>query len=205
MVGAPSVDAYIYIYHMGLEFKLPTLPDTFTDTMPINFSQQEVLGRSAPQITFASAGPRSVNIAISLHRHIFELENPQIDAVTKKRVVSMMDPETAKVVQAPAIDAADLLINALLTLSLPRYQDRAKAIVPPSVLVRYGNELCIRGVPEGLSKQSSGPWLKSGKMALVTINFNLKELEPYSAQYVAKNGSLRGISTDLSRSSVWQW
>lgn len=205
MVGAQGISAYLYIYHMGLEFNLPTLPETITDTMPINFHKEDVLARSAPQITFSSAGPRSVNINIKLHRHIFTLENPQLDKITGQQVVPMMDPLTAKTLNYPATDAADLLVNALLTLSLPRYQDSAKAIVPPSVLVRYGKEMCIRGVPDTVTKTTSGPWLKSGKQAIVDISFNLTETEPFSAQYVAENGSLRSISADLKRSSVWQW
>ena len=89
-------------------------------------------------------------------------------------------------------------------LSLPRYSDAEKAITPPSVLVRYGNEFCIRGVPSSVTKTSSGPWLKSGKMAMVTLQFTITEVEPYSAEYALQAGSLRGISTDLMRSNVWQ-
>ena len=63
--------------------------------------------------------------------------------------------------------------------------------------------MCIRGVPEGVTKTSSGPWLKNGKQAEVTIAFNIKEVEPSSAQHTAQYGMMRGLSTTLERSSIW--
>ena len=198
MVG--KIDSYIYIYHLGLKFNLPTLPDSLSDNMPIDFSTQPVLARSAPQISWSSAGPRSIHITIPIHRQIFAMENDfktflPLDALQKYGV----DPESIK-----KYDAADWLINALISLSLPRYSDAEKAITPPSVLVRYGNEFCIRGVPSSVTKTSSGPWLKSGKMPMITLQFTVTEVEPYSAEYALQAGSLRGISTDLMRSNVWQ-
>ncbi len=205
MVGAKDIQAYIYIYHLGLKFDLPVLPDQTTDTLNITFEQVPVLGRSAPHITFGSAGPRMSNVSIKLHRQLFAIENPQIDAETKKGYVMMPDPVTGQKKKVLAADAADLLINALLSLSVPKYQDSAKAIVPPSLLIRQGNESCIRGVPSGLQKQTSGPWLKNGKQAEVTISFTVTEVEPSSAQYTAQHGMMRGLSTTLERSSVWTW
>ena len=198
MVG--KIDSYIYIYHLGLKFNLPTLPDSLSDNMPIDFSTQPVLARSAPQISWSSAGPRSIQITIPIHRQIFAMENDfktflPLDDLQKYGV----NPESIK-----KYDAADWLINALVSLSLPRYSDAEKAITPPSVLVRYGNEFCIRGVPSSVIKTSSGPWLKSGKMAMIILQFTVTETEPYSAEYALQSGSLRGISTDLMRSNVWQ-
>lgn len=203
MVGANNLQAYIYIYHLGLRFDLPVLPDQITDTLSIHFEEVQVLGRSAPHITFGSAGPRSVNANIKLHRQLFALENAEINEQTKKGYVMMPNPVTGVREKVLADDAADLLINALLSLSVPKYLDGAKAIVPPSLLLRYGNEMCIRGVPEGVTKTSSGPWLKNGKQAEVTIAFNIKEVEPSSAQHTAQYGMMRGLSTTLERSSIW--
>ena len=198
MVG--KIDSYIYIYHLGLKFNLPTLPESLTDNMPIDFSTQPVLARSAPQISWSGAGPRTTQVNIPIHRHIFAMENDfksflPLDALQQYGV----DPESIK-----KYDAADLLINALISLSLPRYSDAEKAITPPSVLVRHGNEFCIRGVPSSVTKTSTGPWLKSGKMAMVALQFTVTEVEPYSAEYALQAGALRGVSTDLMRSNVWQ-
>lgn len=195
-----KIESYIYIYHLGLKFNLPTLPESLTDNMPIDFSAQPVLARSAPQISWSSAGPRTTQVSVPIHRQIFALEN---DFKSFLPLTSLqgygIDPDAVS-----KYDAADLLINALISLSLPRYSDAEKAITPPSVLVRYGNEFCIRGVPSGVTKTSSGPWLKSGKMAVVTLQFTVTEVEPYSAEYALQAGTLRGISTDLMRSNVWQ-
>lgn len=198
MVG--KIEAYVYIYHLGLKFNLPALPESLSDTMPIDFSSQPVLARSAPQISWSSAGPRTTQISIPIHRQIFALENDfktflPLDALKQYGA----DPEAIT-----KYDAADLLINALVSLSLPRYSDAEKAITPPSVLVRYGNEFCVRGVPSNVLKTSSGPWLKSGKMAMVNIQFTVTETEPYSAEYALQAGTLRGVSTDLMRSNLWQ-
>ena len=198
-----NIDSYIYIYHLGLKFNLPTLPDSLSDTMPIEFSTQPVLARSAPQISWSSAGPRSTQIVIPIHRHIFAMENSDF------KVSDYLPKESLKKygIDTDALtkyDAADVLINALISLSLPRYSDAEKAITPPSVLVRYGNEFCIRGVPSSVTKTSSGPWLKGGKMAMVTLQFTVTEVEPYSAEYALQAGTLRGVSTDLMRSNAWQ-
>lgn len=223
-----GVSAYIYIYHLGLKFNLPTLPEQLTETLPIQFNNTAILSRSAPLVTFSSAGPRTLNIQINLHRQLFSLDNNIIEKAVKTNVpvkspnggltwdgltsvtqtqkfIRMPDPVTGGTSEVPVDDATDYLIRALLSLSLPKYLDTPKAIIPPSVLIRYGNELCIRGVPSNVTKTSSGPWLKNGKQAIVSISFMITETEPYSAQFVAKNGSLRSISTTLERSSVWMY
>ncbi|MCM1323007.1 MAG: hypothetical protein NC218_02375 [Acetobacter sp.] len=205
MVGAQSVQAYIYIYHLGLKFDLPVLPETITDSLSLDFQQQAVIGRSAPHITFTSAGPRKVNVNLKLHRQLFAIENQQIDNQTDKGYIMMPDPVSGKQTKVDAVDAADVLINALLALSVPKYLDGVKAIVPPSVLVRYGNEAWVRGVPGGVTKTSSGPWLKNGKQAEVQISFDVTETAPFSAQYTAQHGMARGLSTTLERSAVWQF
>lgn len=205
MVGARDISAYIYIYHMGLVFNLPVLPDSIVDQLPTSFYQEAVLARSAPQITFASAGPRSQSVTLRLHRQIFVIENPHIDVATNKYMIKMPNPLGGEMVEVPAVDAADLLIKALLTLSLPKYTDSAKALIPPSLLLRFGNESAIRGVPENLQKSASGVWLKDGKLSDITLSFTVKEVEPFSAQYVAQVGTLRSISSTLQRGSVWQY
>lgn len=206
MVGLlERIPAYIYIYHMKLEFNLPVLPDSIQDSMPISFNSEPILARSSPQITFSSAGPRTQQVTLRLHRHLFCLENQHISTTTGKYCVRSMDPSTGKIIEVQAVDAADLFIDALTTLSLPKYTDATKSIVPPSLLLRLGNESCIRGVPSGFTKSASGVWLNSGKLADISISFTITEVEPFSAQYTAKTGTLRSISTTLQRGSIWQY
>lgn len=213
MVGTnKDIPAYVYIYHLGLCFDLPTLPDSLTDNMPISFYQEPVLARSAPHTTFASAGPRTLNVTIKFHRHMFCLENSSIkipDNSTEPHYSiqkgTIEESGVAKTEYLEASDVADYFINAMESLSLPKYTDADKALIPPSLLIRFGNEAAIRGVPTGFSKTSSGAWLKGGKMSDITLSFQVIETQAFSAQYVANNGSLRSISTDLQRGSVWQF
>ena len=135
MVGLPNIQAYIYIYHLGLYFVLPVVPDTLQDSLPISFNTEPVLARSAPQATFSSAGPRSLMVSLKLHRHLFCMENE--DILTSAGKVSMMDPQTATLMDVPAKDAMDIFIDALTTLSLPKYTDATKAIIPPTLLIRF--------------------------------------------------------------------
>lgn len=212
MIGFPdSMQAYIYIYHLGLKFNLPVLPETLSDSTPIQFSQQPILGRSAPQQTYSGSGPRQLMVDLKFHRHMFMLENEHIQRMLNEQtgrmdaLATVKDPTTGQDIQVKATDALDYMINAIQALAYPKYLDGVKAIVPPSLLVRLGEEYSIRGVPTQVSKSSSGPWLKNGKQAEVSLSIQIQELTPYSAQYVAANGGLREISTTLERSSVWQW
>ena len=206
-VGNNKFQSYVYIYHMGLKFNLPVLPDSINDSLPISFNQEPILARSAPQITFSNAGPRTLGITLKLHRHLFCLENADVEHYRDVNNILMarVPAGDGQIVSAPATDVLDIFINAMLTLSLPKYTDTTKVLVPPSILIRFGEESCIRGVPSNISKTASGVWLKNGKLSEISLTFTITEVEPFSAQYVAKNGTLRSISTDLQRGSVWQY
>ena len=181
------IEAYIHAYHLDKNFDFPTTPESIQNSFPVNFSEETILGRPAPQITYASSGPRTQNVTIALHRQAFALENPDI---------KLKDNE----------DAVDNLIKTIIACTVPVFDDPSKALIPPSILCRFGNEACIRGVIQGeVHVTSSGPWLKSGKMAMVQISFTVLEVEPFSAEYAFQHGMLRSISTDLARSSVWNY
>lgn len=176
------IDSYIYLYHLDKQFNIPVTPDPITNTLPVSFNTEKILGRSAPQITFSNAGPRTQNVTLVLHRQLAALENNGNE------------------------NAVDDLINALQAATLPKYADSYRAVIPPSLLIRFGNESCIRGVvSDSVSVQSSGAWLKNGKMSIATISFSIMEVQPYSAEYAMLNGSLRSISTDLKRNSIWMY
>lgn len=176
------INSYIYLYHLDKQFNIPVTPDPITNSLGVTFSTENILGRSAPQITFASAGPRTQSISLTLHRQLTALENDGNE------------------------NAVDDLINALQACTLPKYMDSYKAVIPPSLLIRFGNESCIRGVINGqLTVTSSGAWLKSGKMSVVTLTFVVTEVEPFSAEYAMQKGLLRSVSTDLRRNSVWMY
>jgi len=62
------------------------------------------------------------------------------------------------------------------------------------VAVRFGNEVFIRGVVDsGINVSYQKPILSNDKYAQVTVQFNVKEIDPYDAPLVFQNGSFRGL------------
>ena len=121
-------DNYIYISHLDEKFqfwKLPTWPDTVTDTMQSNFTPTNALGRTAPVYTFSNSGPRTVQIAIPLHRDIMDDVNIGI----------------SNVFLGEGEDYVDNLLKALQAIALPKYNLQNKAIEPPMVAIRLSNEI----------------------------------------------------------------
>lgn len=209
------IEAYIYFYHLDKEFHIPVLPESIQNTASISFSQEAILGRSAPQVTFSSAGPRTQNVSLNFHRQIMDLENENI---VKEILATARRDDKGNLLESDdvlgqrasvaknAIDTTDMLINALAAATLPKYLDTYKAIIPPSVRCRFGNESSIAGVlTDGIQQTSSGAWLNNGKMSMIQISFTILEVKPYSADYALENGFLRGVSKDLARSSVWKY
>lgn len=182
------VESYIYIYHINKQFFLPVVPDSFTNSLPINFSSTPIPMSSAPLQTFSSAGPRSLAVTLKLNRALFEMDNAdewQWDKTTRE---NHFKERSEKMEQ---------LINALSALSLPTYSNSTKLVVPPSILYRAGEEVCISGIVSGnVTISTSGVWVH-GKLSNVDISFTITEVLPFSAEYTAKNGMYRSISTDL--------
>lgn len=173
--------SYLYIYHLKKEWYLPVLPQGITNSLPISFSPTPIPLSSAPLQTFSSAGPRTVSITLKMHRKMFELED-------KKNGAKKMEE----------------LINDISALALPKYTSASKLVVPPTVLYRAGNEVCIRGIVSGnVSITTSGAWQRDGKLSEIDIQFTIVEVEAFSAEYAQNHGVLRSIPTDLTR-SVWQ-
>ena len=88
-------DNYIYISHLdeGFQFwKLPSWPDTVSDSMQSNFVNTTALGRTAPVYTFSNSGPREVQIELELHRDIMDdvntgISNSKLGEGDRKSVV----------------------------------------------------------------------------------------------------------------------
>lgn len=71
---------------------------------------------------------------------------------------------------------------------------------PPSVAIRFGNEIFIKGIINGsITVSYSGPILDNNKYSVVDIGFTVYETSPYSADEVAKSGSFRGLDKTLER------
>ena len=93
-------------------------------------------------------------------------------------------------------DYVDILIKELQSIALPRYNVNNRAVIPPRVAVRFGNELFISGVVNTTVQCTySKPILSNGKYAKVTISFAVSEYDPYDATSVSQLGSFRGITS----------
>jgi hypothetical protein len=180
-------DNYIYISHLdeGFKFwKLPTWPDAVTDTMQSNFAQTNALGRTAPVYTFSNSGPRTVQIAIPLHRDIMDDVNLGISNT------QLGEGE----------DYVDNLLKALQSIAVPRYNLQNKAVEPPLVAIRLSNEIFIKGIVSGpIGITYAKPILSNGKYAKVDLSITVSEVDPYDATSVFKNGGFRGVVQSLKR------
>ena len=177
-------DCYLYISHLDEPYQywmLPGYPDEVTDTMNSSFGETTALGRSAPVYTFSSAGPRSVAITLRFHRDMFE-------EINEFRGRQFQDGD----------DMVEHFIKAIQAIAVPKYNLSNKAIEPPIVAVRLGQEVFIKGViTSGISVTYSKPILVNEKYAGIQISFTIAEVDPYDATTVFQNGSFRGMTATM--------
>lgn len=178
------LDSYIYISHLdeGLQYwNLPTIPDTLTDTMSSTFASSTALGRSAPVYTFSNAGPRTVQINLHFHRDMLDDINTHVQTLLGE-------------------DSTDALLRALQSIAVPKYNLSNKAVEPPLVAVRFGEEMFIKGVvTSGITVSYGKPILYNNKWADITIGFTVSEVDPYDATTIFKNGSFRGLVKSMKK------
>ena len=179
------VTNYIYLYHTDKFIIIPEYPESITDNMTSTFNQTTALSRSAPVFTYANSGPRVVTINLELHRDMVnDLNITAGNTNLKSNVVSQTD------------DYVDILIKELQSIALPRYNVNNRAVIPPRVAIRFGNELFISGVVNSAIQCTySKPILSNGKYAKVSISFTVYEYDPYDATLVSQLGSFRGITS----------
>ena len=186
--GGTQVENYIYMYHLQQYIVLPSFADSITDTMQVEFVQSTPLGRSAPIYSYKNSGPRSVQVSLDLHRDLMTELNKNIS--------------DAKV--ALGDDYVDTLIKDLQAIVLPSYDGSTKAINPPIIALRMGEDIFIKGVISGsLNITYYYPILDNGKYSHIGIGFNIVEIDPYDASLVRKTGSYRNVSTDLDYTSIY--
>ena len=180
-----SIDNYICLYHLDQFVILPTMPESYSDSLSIRYNETPVLMRTAPIFSYSYSGPRTVNVELNLRRDMFEAIN--VDVSNLK--VEIGD------------DYVDTIINQLQAAALPRYSVANKMVDPPMVAVRFGNDIFIKGVIQNsITVQHKLPLLANNKYANIEIQFTVAEVDPYDAETVANKGSLRGLSRTLERS-----
>ena len=182
------IENYIYLYHTNTWIIIPTYPESITDSMNVDFSSTTPLARSAPIYSFRSSGPRSIQVALSLHRDLMNQVNYK-----NSNVNLQLDD-----------DYVDTLVNEIQAIALPEYRASSKMVDPPLIAIRFGNDIYCKGVVTGsVSVTKSLPILRNNKYSVVGINFNVSEVDPYDASTVMKMGSLRGLNTTLER-NLWK-
>lgn len=172
---------YIYISHLGDGGEyliLPTYPDSIQDQMQSTFAQENALSRSAPIFTYSNSGPRQMQITLELHRDMMD------DVNMANTSIKLEDGD----------DYVDTLIKKLQAIAVPKYNLSNKAVEPPTVAIRLGEEIFIRGVVSGsISVTYQKPILSNNKYSTITVAFTVFETDPYDATSIAKNGSFRGL------------
>lgn len=174
-------DNYIYISHLGEDGEyliLPSYPESIQDQMTSTFAQESALSRSAPIFTYSNSGPRQMQITLDLHRDLMQDVNLN----------------SSNIKLEPGQDYVDVLIKKLQSISVPKYNLTNKAVEPPTVAIRLGEEIFIRGIVNGaITVTYEKPILSNNKYAKVSVSFIVYETDPYDATSVAKNGSFRGL------------
>lgn len=180
-------DNYIYISHLGEDGEyliLPSYPDTISDNMSSTFSQDTALSRSAPIYTFSNSGPRTVLFNFDLHRDLFDDINIQ----------------SSNIVLEDGEDYVDALLRKLQAIAVPAYNLSNKSVEVPTVAVKIGEEIFVKGVvTTGITVNYSKPILSNNKYANVTVGFTVSETDPYDASTISKNGSFRGLTRGMKK------
>lgn len=178
------IENYIYLYNIDQFAIIPVYPDSISDSMSASFAQTAPLARSAPIYSYQSSGPRVVRFSITLHRDMFY----------------QINWENSTLQTDISNDYVDTLVNRLQACALSQYSSAEKMVDPPMVAVRFGNDIYIKGVVTGsVSVDYSPPILETNKYAVVTIGFEVSEVDPYDASMVAQVGSFRGLDKSLER------
>jgi len=176
------IDNFIYLFHTDKYLILPEYPDSISDKMNSMFSQTNALSRTAPVFAYSYSGPRTVNFQIHLHRDMM------FDANTNVSNVEL----------APDEDYVDVLVRELQAIALPVYRATDKMVTPPSIAVRLGREIFVKGVViGGVAIDYQKPILEDGRYAQVTLAFNIYETDPYDAESVSQLGSFRGVTAQF--------
>jgi len=191
---AKLIDNYIYFYHLEKFCVLPLYPESISDTLNSTFVPTNALSRSAPVYTYSNSGPRSVQISLKLHRDMMNDVNTNVSNLDS-RVVEFRN----EYYDNRDEDYIDILIKYLQSVALPKYQiynSGSKAVIPPMIALRFGNDIFIKGVVNGgITVTYEKPILVGNKYAIANISFNVTETDPYDAVSVVQTGSFRGVSS----------
>jgi hypothetical protein len=110
----------------------------------------------------------------------------------------MFEEMPSNVIPEDGEDKAESFIHAIQAIAVPKYNLSNKAIEPPLVAIRLGQEVFIKGIVSGGVRVTYGkPILVNEKYATIIIEFTISEVDPYDSSTVFKNGSFRGLTATL--------
>lgn len=189
------IENYVYIYQLDKYVIIPVYPETLQDTLGSTFSTENILARTAPIFTYSNSGPRTIQVNLALHRDMMNDINYSntnfIDDVNQELGNDYIDTliRYLQAMALPAFNAVDLATDAYNSM-----------INPPLIACKFGNSVFIKGVVDGdVSVEYSGPISKDGKYMQVSVSFTIKETEPQDAETITKWGSMRGLSTLMTK------
>ena len=183
------IENYMYLYHTDTLIVLPTYPESIADSMGVNYQPTTPLARSAPIYSYISSGPRTFQISLPLHRELLY----DVNRATALQVGDSINSD----------DYMNLMIKQIQASALPKYNANEKQVNPPTVAIKFGNDIFCKGVITGaVTATYSGPILKTNSYAMVTLDFTVNEIDPYDAVTVAELGGYRGLNTTLE-GRVW--
>lgn len=179
------INNYIYLYHIDKFILIPTYPESIQNTLSATFSEATPLSRSAPIYSYTRSGPRHIQVSLKLHRDMMQSLNYG---------VSNIDLELGD-------DYIDTLIKQIQAIALPKYSSGAKMVDPPLIAIRFGNDIFMKGIVQGgITTTLSGPILEGNKYAMVDINFQVYEVDPFDAVSIQQGGLFSGsLNTSLER------
>lgn len=185
---------YIYLYHLDKFILLPVYPEQISDNMQAHFNATTPLARSAPIYSYSNSGPRSVQIALTLHRNMMTDVNSSASIGGRALDLTKFEGYTQ------GDDYVDTLVKLLQSIAMPVYRTSDKLVNPPMIALRLGNEIFIKGIVDGgVAVTYKTPILDNDKYAVVEVSFTVSEVDPYDAEITAQQGSLRGLNTSLER------
>ena len=171
---------YIYFHHTGLKIVIPVDPISISDTMGANFSSQTPLSRTAPIYSWSSSGPRTVQCNFQVHRDLCNEYNNL------------------------GYDAVDIWIQNLDQMVLPTYNQAGKIVNPPVVSLKLRDDIFIKGIVQSTSHNFDLPIINYGgknRYALVSLNFTVQEITPYSASIIPSIGQYRNTTGNTQRAT----
>ena len=187
----PITINYIYFYHLQKCCIIPVYPDNISDGMSVDFNSSSALGRTASVYSYGGSGPRTFTVTLNLHRDLMmDLDFSDIGSV-KDNVEPFWKDDY--------IDTLTKYIEASAYPVYKVYKNGSKAVIPPRVAIRFGDDIFLKGIiSSSVNVQYGYPILTyddgTKHYGKITLSFTLTETDPYDAEVIKQIGSFRGAT-----------